>query len=513
MGCSAARECFSFDRRRAQLALMGVDSRAFRNGATGDPINNRSGDFLTSRAEQNNVSVLIQQLVTISCCTLACATAFMTGCDDDSTPPGLVEPAVVTVDTLMRFQTMTGWEATAQAGQNEPRFEGYKNSLFDLAVNELGINRLRVEIYAGSENPINYAPSGIHLDSDGCRRWLTINDNDDPHIINPAGFHYSALDSTVVKVVLPMKARLEARGERLFVNLNYVAFLNQCPQPVYVHAQPAEYAEFILAAFLHLRETFGFVPDAVEIILEPDNVTAWSGKLIGSGIVATAARLAAAGFNPVFVAPSTADLGRAFAYLDDIYTVPGVQSLLGELAYHRYGGASSANVAALAQRAKAAGARTAMLEHIGSDVEDLYTDLTVGQVSAWQQYTLAFPTPDNGGHYLQTADGRPALASRTRYLRQYFHYVRMGARRLGAQTSISELRAVAFVNVGGGLVVVMHTGPSGPVEVRGLSPGNYGVSGTTDDLTSVDLGNHVVGAPGTLTFTAPAAGVITAYRK
>lgn len=465
-----------------------------------------------SGGEQHNVSVIIQQLVTISCCTLACATAFMTGCDDASTPPDRAESAVVTVDTLVRFQTMTGWEATAQAGQFDPRFEGLKNSLFDLAVNELGINRLRVEIHAGAENPIDCAPSGKISESDGCPRWVPINDNDDPQVINPAGFHFTALDSIVAKVVLPMKERLEARGERLFVNLTYVAFLNQSPQTV--HTQPAEYAEFILAAFLHLRDTFGLVPGAVEIILEPDNVTAWgSGALIGSAIVATAARLAAAGFNPVFVAPSTADLGRATAYLDGIYSVPGVQSLLGELAYHRYGGASSANLAALAQRAKAAGARTAMLEHIGSDVEDLYTDLTVGQVSAWQQYTLAFPTPDNGGHYLQTANGSPVLASRTRYLRQYFHYVRLGARRLGAQSSTSELRAVAFENVGGGLVVVMHTGPSGPVEVRGLRPGSYGVSVTTDDLTSVELGNSVVGAAGTLTFTAPSAGVITAYRK
>lgn len=135
--------------------------------------------------------------------------------------------------------------------------------------------------------------------------------------MNPAGFHFSALDSAFARVLLPLKRRLEARGERLFVNLNYTAFLDQCPPPVYVHGQSAEYAEFVLAAFLHLRYTFGFVPDAVEMILEPDNVTAWrSGTLIGPAIVAAAARLATAGFSPVFVAPSTSDLGRAIAYLD-----------------------------------------------------------------------------------------------------------------------------------------------------------------------------------------------------
>jgi len=460
------------------------------------------------------VSVVVHKLVTISGYTLACAMAIMSfGCDDDSSPPRPAGPAVVRIDTLARFQTMTGWEATAQAGHFDPRFEEFKNSLFDQAVNDLGINRLRLEIYAGAENPVDYAPFGV-TPAERCPRWLTINDNDNPRVINPAGFHFTALDSTVARVVLPMKQRLEARGERLFVNLNYTAFLNQCPPPVYVHGQPAEYAEFILAAFLHLRDTFGFVPDAVEIILEPDRVTAWRpGTLIGRAIVATAARLSGAGFSPVFVAPSTADLSRAIAYFDDIYSVPGVQPLLRELAYHRYDGISDENLTALAERAKTASASTAMLEHIGSDVEDLYTDLTVAQVSAWQQYTLAFPTSDNGAQYFQIVDGRAMIGSRTRYLRQYFHYVRMGAQRLGAQSNTSQLRAVAFANVDGGLVVVIHVGQSDSVEVRGLRPGSYGVSVTTSSLTWAELGDHVVGADGTLAFTAPSAGIITAYGK
>jgi len=331
-------------------------------------------------------------------------------------------------------------------------------------------------------------------------------------VINPAGFHFSALDSSVVRVVLPMKQRLEARGERLFVNLNYVAFLRQCPPPVYVHAQPAEYAEFILAAFLHLRDRFGLVPDAVEVILEPDNVPVWSaGAPIGRAIVAAADRLAEAGFRPIFVAPSTKVLSQGIAYLDDIYRVPGVQSLLKELAYHRYGGASEADLALLAQRAKSVGARTAMLEHIGSGVEDLYTDLTVGQVSAWQQYTLAFPTEDNGAQLFRIVDGRPVLGTRTRYLRQYFHYVRMGAQRLGAQSTSSNVRAVAFDNANKNLVVVLHAKRPGPVEVRGLRPGRYGASATTRTVTWAELGTQVIEGGGALTVTIPDAGVVTVY--
>ena len=67
-----------------------------------------------------------------------------------------------------------------------------------------------------------------------------------------------------------------------------------------------------------------------------------------------------------------------------------------------------------------------MLEHIDSDVEDLYKDLTIARVSAWQQYTIAYPTADNGAHYYSIINSAPVIGSRTPALRQYFRYVRMG---------------------------------------------------------------------------------------
>ena len=465
------------------------------------------------------MSILIHKLTRSLGATLTFAITFAWGgCAGsyDSSPPNPTGAAVVTVDTLTRFQSMTGWEASAQAGQDYPGFAGWRNSLFDQAVNDLGINRLRVGIVPGAENPTDYYANELNGDTSDlrCKRLLIVNDNDDPNVINPAGFHFSAVDSTVVKVVLPMKQRLEARGEHLFINLNYTAFLRQCPPPTYVHADPAEYAEFILAAFLHLRDTYGFVPDAVEIILEPDNVgTPWSGTGIGQAIVATSARLSAAGFHPAFIGPSTTSMGNAVAYVDDIDRVSGAQPLLSEIAYHRYSGVSDANLTALAARAKANGSRTAMLEHIGSDVEDLYKDLTVGQVSAWQQYTLAFPTEDNGAHYFAIINGQAVWGSRTRYLRQYFHYVRMGARRVGAQSNTPSLRPVAFQNLDGRLAIVMHVGEAGAIEVRGLRPGTYGASITTSSATGAELGDHVAGANGILSLSAPEVGVLTAYRK
>jgi hypothetical protein len=261
-----------------------------------------------------------------------------------------------------------------------------------------------------------------------------------------------------------------------------------------------------------LRDKFGFVPDAVEIILEPDG-NPWNGTLIGQAIVATAGRLSAEGFHPRFIGPSTANMGQAVPFADDIYRVPGVEPLLSEIAFHRYSGVSVGNLAAIAQRAVLHNTRTAMLEHIGSGVEDLYTDLTVGGVSAWQQYALAFPEADNGSHYYAIVNGQPVMGNRSRYLRQYFHYVRMGARRVAAQSNSPRHRPVAFQNANGRVVVVIHLGQADSIEVQGLRPGNYGASLTTSSATGTELGDQVVGSDGRFVLAAPSAGVLTIYGK
>src|ERR1700720_4859292 len=74
---------------------------------------------------------------------------------------------VITLDPKTTYQTITGWEATAQAGQADEYdgrgspgpyvnaskpFQLYKDRLLDLAVNDLGINRVRVECKCSMEN-------------------------------------------------------------------------------------------------------------------------------------------------------------------------------------------------------------------------------------------------------------------------------------------------------------------------------------------------------------------------
>lgn len=422
----------------------------------------------------------------------------------------------VTVDTTQRHQVMQGWEGTLQYGQDEEGFASWPlNTLLD-SLDDLGIDRVRMELRAGAENPVDWHARLQGRDYEQWRkvRYATVNDNADPMVIDTAGFQFSEIDRKVAMMIDPMRQRLAARRESLYVNVCLVAFVGETPTG-YVHSDPQEYAELVLALFQHMQRKYNWVPDAVELMLEPDNGTPWSGTKLGEALVATSARLKAAGFTPEFIGPSTKRTDNAARWFDEMEQVPGASGVLREIAYHRYGGTSETSLRAIADRAAKHGLRTSMTEKIGANVDMLYDDLTVGNVSAWQQYTLAFPDKDNGGHYFSWKDGRVVIGDRTRYLRQYFHYIRRGAVRVGASIADSlaqggtDAKATAFVHPTHGPVVVVHAPASGSLSVQGLRAATYAVTITTADATGLALPDVVVDATGVARVSLPAAGVVT----
>ena len=427
------------------------------------------------------------------------------------------EPTGAAIDVFpeVSYQVMTGWEGTAQIGESQCNgFATFKDALLDRLVNELGIDRVRIHVRSGHENPVDHYSQ--YLQTRNTADWnpfrfASVNDNNDPNVANPAGFQFAEIDHKVTTIVNPMRALLQARGERLYVNLNYVDFgVSAWEQS----SDPAEYAELILATFMHLRDRYGWVPDALEISLEPDNTPNWRPDVIGRALVAAGDRLKAAGFRPHFIAPSNTNMTSALQFFDDMIKVPRVLEYLTDIAYHRYSGVSDASLTAIAQRATALGLRTAMLEHINSGDQDLYRDLSDGLNSSWQQFALAFCTTDNGAQYYVIDDGNAAapnvtLSSRSRALRQYFAFIRQGARRIGAASGDQRLQPLAFRNTNGKVVVVVRASSGGPVPVRRLPPGTYRVVYTTAQASFVSLPDVVVGTAGTLDVSIPAGGVIT----
>jgi hypothetical protein len=430
----------------------------------------------------------------------------------------------ITLNPATVYQTMSGWEITSQAGQNNsPAWNNYKSALLDQAVSDLGINRIRAEVVSGVENPTDYFAqwrAGQITESQyNTKRYEIINDNADPATANTNGFKWSSLDAVFDNLVIPMRQRLQARGESLWVSICYVDF----GASGFEHKNnPPEYAEFVLAAYQHVQAKYGFVPDSWEVILEPDTSTAaWSAIQVAQAIKAAGDRLVVAGYTPNFVAASTTNTANATIYIDQIAQTAGAMQFVSEFAYHRYCCASAPILQNIANRAIQYNKRAGMLEWIGADYNTLHEDIKEGRNSSWQQFTLAGPLswgPDNGSRYYLIDDSNVnnpliIMGSRTKLLRQYFKYVRSGARRIQAQTGNPSFDPLAFINTNGKFVVVVKAAGGGSFNINGLPAGTYGLKYSTSAQYNIDLPDMTVSAGQPLGTNIPAAGVITIYAR
>ncbi len=430
-------------------------------------------------------------------------------------------PDTITISPAIRYQTINGWETVSQAGQlSSPSWDLYRDPLFDMAVNDLGLNRVRLEIVSGTENPTDYFAqwrAGVISASEyNAKMYEIVNDDADPKTLNPSGFQWSALDHTVENFVLPMRSRLIARGERLWISVNYVDFGSS----IFEHKNnSAEYAEFVLAVYRHLQTKYGIVPDSWEVVLEPDTSTAnWSADQVAQAVKASGDRLRSNGFSANFVIGSTTSAQNAPQYIDAVTNIPGAMQYVGEFAYHRYCCATVPVLQAISSRAMSFNKNTAMLEWIGADHNALHEDLKIGRNSSWQQFTLAFPNePDNGAQYYLINDSVPpdpviTMGSRTKFLRQYFKFIRSGAQRVEARSSDPRFDPLAFINPNGKYVIVIKAGSGGQFTVGRLPADTYGIKYTTASEYNVDLPDRTISG-GSVLGSIPDAGVVTVYSR
>lgn len=441
--------------------------------------------------------------------------------------------ATITLDSAVTYQTIVGWEATAGAEQDPAwgalsarQYDGLVDRLVRVAVEELGINRLRLELRVNAEHPRDlWAEWQKNRDAKFYRAhfYVSENDNADPNQIDPAGFHFSSLDNTVSKLILPMKRALEARGEKLWVNLEVIDYWAGASNRY--AEQPAEYAELVLAACQHLDQSYGLRPDSLELLNEPDHPrgplqgSLWTGERLGRALVAAQRALSAHGYHPQFVGPSSLKAAASLRYLDAMLAVPGARGLLSELSYHRYGDDGDEVIGAIGRRARALGIRSAMAERLGADYATLHRDLKFGQVSSWQLYALGAvdADPDTRTGYVQIDPAqrpiRVVASNRARLLSQYFRQVRAGAQRFEARSRDLAVDPLAFRNPDGRVVVVVKVDRPRALAIRGLPPGRYAVSYSSDTEYQVALPGQVVEADGELDTRMPAVGVLTAYAQ
>lgn len=411
--------------------------------------------------------------------------------------------ATIAVDSTRRYQTISGWEASESFGWTLP--PAVMDSLMETAVSDLGINRLRLSV------PGNMIES---RDSTTIPEETSIgtNDNDDPHQLNPAGFRWQLFDYLVRTFAIPIKARVQARGEPFTLVTCFVGFR---PTSAYLQRDPREYVEFMLAVLTRLRDTHHLVPDVWEVRLEPDHGrTQLTGEAQGRLLLAAAQAARAAGFDKLmFLVPSTVVPHRTVQYLDGILSVPGTAQYIREVTFHRYSDPPRSILNQIRDRAAAIGKPTAMLEYLRASEHHLYEDLTQANVSAWSRFSLAGPYggPDQGGQYFfaDTAAGTFRYRPTTWPLRQYFHYIRPGAVRIEATTRNAGLEPVAFQRPDGRMVVVANVNRAMTLNITGLRPDTYQVSYSTTDQPGA-LG-PVITMEGDrpLTLQMPAAGTVT----
>jgi O-glycosyl hydrolase len=437
---------------------------------------------------------------------------------------------VVDVAPSTTYQTMTGWQALTQNGWEEcdqTAFPIYRNQLHDRAANELGINRMTIMVRSGAEITRDwfgdYKRGVIDYATYRASWFVPVNDNADPLAADANRFFWGYVDGQVDNSIQPMRQRLAARGEKLYIVLQYVDFVQGQTKPFQPMKVPEEYAELVTETFKHLRQKYNIVPDAFELVLEPEHTPYYAPDL-GRAMVAAVNRLKASGFTPAIIAPSTTSMANASTWYDEMIQVPGARGLITELAYHRYVAVSLSALQAIGQRTQRDGIKSSMLEHIGSGIDALYDDLTIGMASAWQQFALAYcgqkDNPANGGVYYQINQTDPSnprinITDHSRLLRQVFNFVRFGAVRIGASTgNTAVLRPLAFRNVNGKYVVVVRTTGGAALTVRGLPAGMYGINyGTSSGAWNVDQADVSVPSGGTVQASIPSSGVVTIYGR
>lgn len=413
--------------------------------------------------------------------------------------------ARITIDSTRTHQAINGWEATL-AIDDDGLSAAARDSLIVVAVDRYGMTRLRLQAQGNVIESVDHThyPPELAIGS---------NDNDDPNVMAPERFWWQIFDRHVKDYVLPIKTRVEARGDRFVLNVCFVGFK---PTTRFLQENPAEYVEFMLAVLNHLKTAYSIPlePDVWEMRLEPDNgKVRLSPDQMGVYLVAAGDAARKAGFQRMrFSMPSTLDPNLVPEYVQKVLNHSGAAAYVTELSYHRYRKPLPATFEQLRSLSKEHDWTTAMLEHIRGDHRELAEDLTKANVSAWAQYTLVGPHGgDNGGHYFYSDStvGTWSVGHRTPALAQFFNYVRPGATRVEATSNDPELVPVAFRRPDGRFVTVISSSGAARADLTGLPRGNYAITFAGADGQQREASVASLQGDTALPVALPAAGALT----
>lgn len=413
----------------------------------------------------------------------------------------IIFSAEIEIDTNIKHQTFQGWETglsiVSHPGDilgTDTTYKYLTNDLMDIMVDSIGVTRCRIEFRSGVENTNDnwkdMIDGKITYDEWKPLRYLTINDNDDPKDLNMDGFQFSELDNKLEVGLLPLKNKLKEKGQDLYINLCYVAFTGSLAAEDYIQNDPDEYAEVVLAAFKHLDEKYGFVPNALEVILEPDVAKFGGGKLVGECMVAAGDLLKENGYTPEFIALSNTNLNNALNdyYLNQFLSVPRVLEYWKEFSYHLYTGRTDENFMKVADLGKQFNVRTSMIEYwsLGHKYDLIHKSLKLANNSAYQYLSSIAAPSQNSDHYSYNHvnfsspdDYNITIKTRTKYAAQYIKNIRPGDTRIEATSTDVDVDPLAFIKPDGRVLLITMCSKNTKISFKNLDPGVYKVHFTS----------------------------------
>lgn len=418
----------------------------------------------------------------------------------------------LTVDAGKRYQKIEGWGATlGQPGipvhewQEEPTVENYdalaitdpvgdglRGGIIDAAVRDLGLTRFRLEVGPQVE-------------------------------MKKGTFRFGWQDFLVEKWLLPLKEKIEARGERMVVYISYDLGSGNTPSWL---LEPSSYAEMAVATLAHLKGSYGIEPDYWTVLNEPGNSRPGDPTLVARLIAETGARIKEAGFATRMSGPEVVTPGQFVTFMEVIASTPGALEVLGQLTYHLYwdprNTGSRREIRRWAERLGVTSAQTEWLEGRGLEaVEVMYLDLTEANASAWEQYGLAYEENrynrrGGGDYFLISKDySTHRMNKNAWYLSHFMRYVRPGATRIGVRSTEGGIKPAAFEAPDGRTTLVVINSDRGgrSLEIGGLPPGGYEAVVSGPGGLGERAGAFTVEAGAPLAFRLAGRSIVTFHNR
>ena len=449
----------------------------------------------------------------------------------------------ITVNPSVTYQTWKYWMCSGPnypgAITNDPSWPAIKTDVIDQLVNQVGCNTLSMTIQSGTvEQTQNYFSQWIAgtLSDAGFNaiRYAPVNDNADPDSFVcdpgvqacPTVFPMDQIDYQIDNYwdgAAGMRTKILARGDTPYLVMTFVHWPARSD---FIDSTPAEIGEFFLAAFRHMNFRYGYVPDVIDIQVEPDshcNPTiqtsqcytqgVWDHIKIANSLAAVKARLAAAGFSPILQCCSTIDATDAApGWYTQAAAITG-RGVIGLLSTHLYGGysynqANNPNLASIAAQAAADGISTVMSEYDIAGVSDAMAAMTQMNATGFLKYgSVSIGNNINTSDYLKVTSASPytgvyvtGAESSLRsdepawFYPQLMNYVRPGAVRESASSSDSSWVVAFHRNSADVVVSRLTTAGTQTVNVTGVAAGTYSCTYTWSN--SVLL--HPCGPPQTI---------------